>query len=47
MRITIGILIGIGATLAYQDPTVVDFFRSNINELANWVAGETRSGLSL
>ena len=41
MRIWVGILIGVGATLAYQDPTVVEYFRSNINELATWAVEET------
>lgn len=46
MRITIGILIGMTAVLAYQDPTVIEFIRSNINELATWTVKET-SDLSL
>ena len=41
MRIWVGILIGVGATLAYQDPTVVEYFRSNINELAVSLASNT------
>ncbi len=40
-KVLIGILIGVSGILAWQDPTVTEFFRSNINELATWLAKES------
>jgi len=40
-KILIGIFIGVVGILAWQDPTVTEFFRSNINELAVSLASNT------
>ncbi len=40
-KVLIGILIGVSGILAWQDPTVTEFFRSNINELATWLVKES------
>ena len=41
MQILLGITIGVVGVLAYQDPTVIELIRSNINELATFLVKET------
>ncbi|SVA30471.1 uncharacterized protein METZ01_LOCUS83325 [marine metagenome] len=41
MQILIGILIGVVGVLAYQDPTVLEFIRSNINDLSTYMVKAT------
>jgi|TARA_B100001013_G_scaffold205237_1_gene124492 hypothetical protein len=40
-QILIGILIGVTAVLAYQDPTVIEYIRSNINDLSTYMVKAT------
>ena len=41
MQILFGITIGAVGILAYQDPAVLEFIRSSINELATFLVKET------
>ncbi len=41
MQILLGITIGVVGILAYQDPEVIEFIRSSINELATFLVKET------